>query len=156
MTLMTLMSLTCAITFSLFLASTPLTLGLWILMLALLMASFISLTLHSWLSFLLFIIYISGLLVMFAYFAAIQPNQHMEMNKMISSLITAMIVLDFPMEHITLSPSYLEFNSTSSIAIMFSYANIPILILLATILFLALVAVVKISQNFQGPLRPFM
>uniref|UniRef100_UPI0030E3734C NADH dehydrogenase subunit 6 n=1 Tax=Pilargis verrucosa TaxID=1818081 RepID=UPI0030E3734C len=156
MTLATLMSLTCAITFSMFMSSAPLTLGMWVLMLALLMASFISLTLHSWLSLLLFLIYIGGLLVMFAYFSAIQPNQHMELHKMMSAFISTLIILDFQMDQISLNPAYLNQPALSSITTIYSFNNIMVLILLASILFLALVAVVKISQNLQGPLRPFM
>lgn len=155
MTLLSFILISSALSFSLFIASTPLSLGLYILLLALSIAGFIRLSLHSWVRFLLFLIYIGGLLVIFAYFAAIQPNQPIEMAKIISTLAAAILIIDFPIDHINLTPITLN-QQTPSLDIIYSTLNIPVLILLALVLFLALVAVVKISQNFQGPLRPFI
>lgn len=156
MTLLSFILISAAISFSLFMASTPLSLGLYILLLALSMAGFISLSLHSWVRFLLFLIYIGGLLVIFAYFAAIQPNQPIEMAKIIRALTLAILIIDFPTNQINLIPITFNQPISPSLDTIYSLINIPILILLALVLFLALVAVVKISQNFQGPLRPFI
>nr|YP_010502215.1 NADH dehydrogenase subunit 6 [Leocrates chinensis]UXC96460.1 NADH dehydrogenase subunit 6 [Leocrates chinensis] len=137
---------------SIILATTPVSLGAWILILALLTSSTLGSATYSWFGFIIFLIYIGGMLVMFAYFAAIQPNQEMKMKPSLTLLLLTLLALPLPLK----TPIINSITSNSpSIWVLFSQQNIPILLILGLILFLALVAVVKISQSSAGPLRPF-
>lgn len=141
-----------SLSIALILAQSPLSLGLSILILSLLLAFSINFSLLSWFSFLIFLIYIGGILVIFAYFAALQPNQHIKILPIIltSSLISFLFIL--------LSPQFLASPFTTDpnslpVIFLFSHTNRPIYISLALILFLTLVAVVKITHLGIGPLR---
>nr|QHT65011.1 NADH dehydrogenase subunit 6 [Arichlidon gathofi] len=152
MTIYMISSLIIMIGSSLMLMTAPISLGLWILLMSLFIAALIAFTHYSWFAFTIFLIYIGGMLVMFAYFAALQPNQQMTL-KYTPLIIPLSFIMLF-----TLSPATMSNMLTVStpITIMFSFINVPMLILMATVLFLALVAVVKISINLKSPLRPFL
>nr|ALS46285.1 NADH dehydrogenase subunit 6 [Glycera fallax] len=130
----------------------PLTLGMWVMMLALLTATTTSLSMFSWFGFIIFLIYIGGMLVMFAYFSAIQPNQQFKMIMPLTASILTCLML----------PAYQTASTTNSfteknwwVSAMYNQMNIPSLIFLALVLFLTMVSVVKISFLNRGPLRPF-
>lgn len=148
--------LTASISLTLPLASTPLTLGLWVLILAFIVATSISLPLSSWFRFILFIIYIGGLLVIFAYFTAIDPNSKLDLSNLIGITLGTMLVLTLIFSSTSLSAlSTLHAPYLISFSILFSSKNIPTLLIAAIVLFLALIRVVKITQRKEGPLRPF-
>jgi len=65
---------------SIVLAFTPLALGLWVLILSISISLLTSLIYSSWFGFILFLIYIGGMLVIFAYFVRIQPNQQFSLK----------------------------------------------------------------------------
>nr|ALQ78806.1 NADH dehydrogenase subunit 6 [Glycera capitata] len=141
------MSMTIILTFS------PLSMGFWVLMLALLTATTTSLSMSSWFGFIIFLIYIGGMLVMFAYFTAIQPNQQIKiMTPSIAAIITT-LTLPFLSNQTTINPLS---NKNWWISSMYESMNIPSLIFLALALFLALISIVKISFMNRAPLRPFM
>ena len=151
MSLFIICSLSILVGSSLILILAPISLGFWILTLALLISISIGLSSYSWFSLIVFLIYIGGILVIFAYFAALQPNQQITLKW--APLITplALIVL------IIIDKGSISYflSSAPKISFIFRVINIPILILIASILFMALVAVVKISINLKSPLRPF-
>jgi len=151
-----LIALTLSFTFSIILTGSPLLLGAWILITALLMSIFVGLTTLSWVGFLIFLIYVGGILVIFAYFTAIQPNQYIQINNILLTLIFTYLLFFI----ILMSPYFtllinINIPFTTSILTLYALPNIPVLIFLATMLFLALVAVVKVSKSTLGPLRPF-
>uniref|UniRef100_A0AAU6QGB0 NADH dehydrogenase subunit 6 n=1 Tax=Prionospio fallax TaxID=3050094 RepID=A0AAU6QGB0_9ANNE len=149
------MSLIFSFMLTMFLASSPLMMGLWIIFLALWMAIFISLSLTSWLGLMMFIIYVGGLLVMFAYFVALTPNLLIEGTTMITA---AMSTLSTSLVFITLTPisSFNYFSYTSNFPLNYLLSmNAFTIIILAVTLFLALVAVVKLCSSYSAPLRPF-
>lgn len=149
-------SLVLSLSFSIILAGTPLILGLWVLLIALFISTLIGLTTYSWLGLLVFLIYVGGILVMFAYFTAIQPNQYFNIIYIKPLLITTFIlfITITITSHNTLLISQ-NHSTIPSILSLYHLINIPILILLGLILFLALIAVVKVSKSLLGPLRPF-
>nr|YP_008965284.1 NADH dehydrogenase subunit 6 [Marphysa sanguinea]AHC01835.1 NADH dehydrogenase subunit 6 [Marphysa sanguinea] len=155
MMLALLITLSVVMTTTILLASNPATLSIWLIITASMMATTIVLPSSSWFALILFLIYIGGMLVMFSYFVVIQPNQQLEMKKMMlaTSLSTATLLLP----HLSMElPSF----STSSPNTMNPFLlllpnSFIILLLLASILFLILIAVVKISKIQDGPLRPF-
>ena len=146
-----------ALSLSLLLASTPLLLGAWILLLTFSIASIFYIPLSSWLAIFTLLIYIGGLLVIFAYFIALAPNQIFEVKNIVIS--SFFITFFFSFIFFFIKPSFPFFFSSLSpqlpINSLLSFSNIAIFISLALILFLTLIAVVKISSFTSGPLRPW-
>lgn len=146
------LSLCLTLTITIILLFTPLYLGLWILLLALSISVLIGPITSSWFRFIVFLIYIGGILVIFAYFAAIQPNQDLKITPLVLLTLSTTILI---FSIIPLKSILVPISFTPAITSLFHIHNIPILIALAIILFLALIAVVKISHINYGPLRPF-
>ena len=137
---------------SIVLAFTPLALGLWVLILSMSISFLTSLIYSSWFGFILFLIYIGGILVMFAYFVSIQPNQQFRLkNSFLFSFIVFinLVIRDYPVTINLVSRINWWINS------LFDLSNVRIVILLGFVLFLALVMVVKITTFIMAPLRPY-
>nr|YP_009131518.1 NADH dehydrogenase subunit 6 [Tevnia jerichonana]AIL54904.1 NADH dehydrogenase subunit 6 [Tevnia jerichonana] len=156
MTLSLILSLMATLTFSLMLSFNPVTQGTFILSIAL-TSTVMLLSMSSWYAIILFLIYISGMLVMFAYFSATSQNSKLEINYLFPSMIMMFIMF---MLIFTLAPPHLNSNFFLSLvnsqSDLFISSNIPILIFLISTLFLALIAIVKICVKDKGPLRPFI
>jgi NADH-ubiquinone oxidoreductase chain 6 len=145
-----------ALAMSLPLASTPLTLGLWVLILALIIATWLSLITLSWFRMILFLIYIRGILVIFAYFVAITPNYTIPNKLLAYAVILLFISCVATLSQATLIPIHFTEEILPSVQqFMFKPSQRTILIFLVVLLFLAIVLTVKISDRNQGPLRPF-
>nr|QTT61348.1 NADH dehydrogenase subunit 6 [Nassarius nitidus] len=142
----------------------PLSLGLVVMISTLLMCFISAITLSSWYGYILFLIYVGGLLVMFAYVAALSPNVlfgkgtpmlfFMATILPISAIFYSMPLIDMS------SISYLNiFSETKFLKIygieMVAPQMISILIGLALILLINLIVVVKICYYQQASLRPF-
>lgn len=148
-----------SLSLSIIMASSPLSMGLWILLIALSASWLTSIIFNSWFAIIIFLIYIGGILVIFAYFTALTPNQPLGIITIWFSFLIAFIITIILM---CLSYSSLpiifsiSFNSIlPSITSIFLPKNTFLILLLATTLFFILVAVVKISLLSKGPLRPF-
>ena len=135
-------------------SSSPLTLGVWVILISLLITLFLCSLTTSWFTFLIFLIYIGGLLVIFSYFVAIQPNQHLGMLKMIAMSVVSRFYLYSLSAPIIRLPHRLSLL-TPSLRIVISSPTIFIIILMAISLFLALIVVVKITYSTKAPLRPY-
>jgi NADH-ubiquinone oxidoreductase chain 6 len=149
----------CRTTILLFLPliSTPLGLGLWILILALIVATSITVSISAWFSFILFLIYIGGLLVIFAYFVAIRPNKKINLlSPFLIPIIGLTFILIFK-THLTWTRRLIEFSNhpINTFSSLFFKNSIPFLIIIALSLLLILISVVKITNRTEGPLRPF-
>nr|WBQ42660.1 NADH dehydrogenase subunit 6 [Nectoneanthes oxypoda] len=132
-------------------AVSPINLGVIVLCIALSVSAKLALISTSWFSFITFIIYVGGMLVMFAYFAALQPNQHVINWSWIllpSFFISVMYIMwsSTPLMWTEVTPCTNQ---------LYSHSNIILPIMMALILFLALIMVVKTSRAEEGPLRPF-
>lgn len=143
-----------AVSFSIYLSSTPISLGLRILIMALLLSCTFASIISSWFAFLIFLIYIGGILVMFAYFLALTPNQHnipiLNFPILVLSLFTLYFILNTVDIKIINIGSFLD-----GFIFLYRQFNSPILILFVFILLLAIVIVVKLTYRSKGPLRPF-
>nr|YP_010838235.1 NADH dehydrogenase subunit 6 [Clavisyllis tenjini]WGF21044.1 NADH dehydrogenase subunit 6 [Clavisyllis tenjini] len=138
---------------SLIFVISPLTLGVWIIILTLFLSMSASLFLSSWYPLLIFLIYVGGLLVMFAYFVAIQPNQKLGLFKMIFTTSFAFYYSNTSISSL-LSPSIINTDFFSSVPLLLSH-NLFISSFMATILFVTLILVTKLTSLNKGPLRPF-
>uniref|UniRef100_A0AB38ZG19 NADH dehydrogenase subunit 6 n=1 Tax=Lumbriclymenella robusta TaxID=3138170 RepID=A0AB38ZG19_9ANNE len=136
----------------------PLGLGLWVLILALMTSLMLFFSLSSWFGLIVFLIYIGGLLVMFAYFTAIDPNK--VINLISPSFIPLFILLSISamLSDWTWATTIMDFSisPTSIYSLFFSLYTIPLLMILTMVLLMILIAVVKITVRTMGPLRPFM
>lgn len=154
MLLFLLISLALTLFLTLPLTASPLVLGVWILFISSILSTLIALTISSWTSIITILIYIGGLNVLFAYFIATIPNQYLFSKPLFISrgVIFAAFYTNFKLTPPTLITSY---QRTLLITKLFFNFDALIFLLLALILFLALIAVVKIARRHHGPLRPF-
>lgn len=135
-------------------APRPLILGISILNIALLIATIYSTILSSWLAFLIYLIYVGGILVIFSYFLAITPNQQNIVRPFLIPLLSTFFI-------ILLSAYFLDLwvpisNSIQQTQILYRWPNTSILIILILVLLLTIIVVVKISTRAKGPLRAFI
>nr|UQJ73665.1 NADH dehydrogenase subunit 6 [Pagastia sp. 1XL] len=124
-----------------------------------------------WFSYVLFLIFLGGMLVLFIYVTSLASNEMFSFSMKIfilsgiifSFTMTMMLIMDNSM-----MMNFLNNNEMSSMINMKSYINentislnklynFPtnmLTILLINYLFLTLIAIVKITNIFEGPLRP--
>nr|ATZ69816.1 NADH dehydrogenase subunit 6 [Conus ermineus] len=144
--------------------SQPLSLGLVIMISTLFMCLVSGMTTSAWYGYILFLIYVGGLLVMFAYVAALSPNVLFGGLTPLFSLIVFFPVL-FVLFYFYFfkDSSYLSFQSSFS---KFMYLKmygvelispymVSVLIGLGTVLLINLIVVAKICYYQQASLRPF-
>nr|YP_010472541.1 NADH dehydrogenase subunit 6 [Mitrella albuginosa]UVG40726.1 NADH dehydrogenase subunit 6 [Mitrella albuginosa] len=157
-------SITISVLLMLPMMAQPLSLGLVIMISTLLMCFISAMTLSSWYGYILFLIYVGGLLVMFAYVAALSPNVLFGgMGPLFSSCLLILPLMGgmFMYPLIDLSfvdnlSSYMELKFLKMYGVqMVSPQMISILIGLAVILLVNLIVVVKICYYQQASLRPF-
>lgn len=146
------------------LISQPLRLGLIIIISTLLICFTRAVTLSSWYGYILFLIYVGGLLVIFAYVAALAPNVLFgRINPILIFifLIVPLILIFYFHPLIDLSPirytyNFAELKSLKIYGIeIVSPQIISILIGLVIILLINLIVVVKICYYQHASLRPF-
>nr|ARI50089.1 NADH dehydrogenase subunit 6 [Cittarium pica] len=140
----------------------PLSLGLCIMVFSALSCVLLGLVSSSWYAYILFLVYVGGLLVMFAYVSALAPNNFFSSTKSIFSgvgfflLILGMLwALSVPDISFLSSSSMLSTNKliASSGSVIVSPSSISVMIVLGVILLINLLAVVKVCYYQQGPLR---
>jgi NADH-ubiquinone oxidoreductase chain 6 len=113
-------------------------------------------TLSSWYAFLIFLIYVGGILVIFAYFTATSPNQQQISSKqiikttLIALFVTGLAIL-YTNKTIPLTPT-----KSHQLIRLYTSHNIYTLILITLILLITMVIVVKLSSRSKGPLRTFI
>nr|AYQ19023.1 NADH dehydrogenase subunit 6 [Ptilodactylidae sp. 2 ACP-2013] len=139
----------------------PLSMGLTIILQAMLIA-FISGSLYYnfWFSYLMFIIVIGGMMVLFIYMTTIASNEEFKMStNMIIGLTPLMLILIFMYNKSFMNNKISNISSNSNDLFLLSinkYVNFPgnsIMIFMIIYLFIALIAVVKITNMTSGPLR---
>jgi len=138
--------------FGVFSAGSPISLGVWILFMSGLLSVFFGRVGLSWFGFVVFLIYVGGILVIFSYFVAIQPNQYFSLRYPVLIIsLTVFILLGFD------SPILLDTFKGSDWWVTYVYTQdrAGVIFLLGFVLFLAIVGVVKITTLSAGSLRPF-
>ena len=104
-------------------------------------------------SFLIFLIYVRGILVIFTYFVALSPNLKTNNLTIYTAPILFIIVLSSNLFY-TLPQTSTSYKSI--INVFYLKNNIPILLILALILLFTIIVVVKLVNTNKGPLRPFL
>ena len=160
MTLYIFLTLASVLSFTLPLMLQPLSFGLTLIFLTFLYALITSLISFPWYAYMIFLIFIGGLLVIFAYIAALAPNSFFKSPKF-SLLISALVIFYLIMLFIQfdfISPTFyfpLSTFSTKSSTIIYAPPIIPTLFFLIYILLLTIIAVAKVCSFRIGPLRPY-
>lgn len=137
------------------LINTPLTIGFIIFLLTIVIRIILNLVFSSWLGIRVVLIYIGGLLVIFSYFIAINPNLKLRLSIVAMRMSLSFFVLSifwFSLQNIFLRA---PINYNIIISSVISTKNMWIIFFLVISLFIALIAVVKITSLKSGPLRPF-
>nr|YP_009131211.1 NADH dehydrogenase subunit 6 [Cyanoplax caverna]AIA77060.1 NADH dehydrogenase subunit 6 [Cyanoplax caverna] len=143
----------------------PIGLGFILLLLSLLVSSIVYFGSVGWFGFILFLIYIGGMIVMFIYVMALMPNLMFKKTLLIlfffmlnifwftviyfSNFLVFLLEEQYKMDYV--SEMYLNLLGSS----LFSEFNCLMVVGLAVILFLVLIGVVKICYFVSGPMRSY-
>nr|WKU83996.1 NADH dehydrogenase subunit 6 [Matsumyia nigrofacies] len=164
-------SLTFMVSFIFMQMNHPLSMGMLLLIQTILICGITGLMAKSfWFSYILFLIFIGGMLVLFIYVTSLASNEMFSLSmKMttisIVSLLLMMMMIMFmdkmimsfnslnnEMTSITNINSYIQENSLN-LNKLYNYPTNMITILLINYLLITLIATVKITKLFYGPLR---
>nr|YP_010946996.1 NADH dehydrogenase subunit 6 [Sorineuchora bivitta]WGO57753.1 NADH dehydrogenase subunit 6 [Sorineuchora bivitta] len=115
-----------------------------------------------WFSYILTLVFLGGMLVLFIYVTSIASNEmfSLSINMTVYSM-TFILVMGTIMNNNILdilgkdSDCFMNINNTTSLNMIKLY-NSPtnmINIMMASYLFITLIAVIKITENYKGPLR---
>ncbi len=137
----------------------PLALGAWLLLCCIVLITIIA-QITPWIRLILFLIYIGGLLVLFAYFSSAADNRKPSITTaFLSSILYALTLYTWPAPlHIF---ALLETTNKTLqlpkiiLRTFLTPRNLFLLIFIVCILFLTLIVVVKCALRNQGCLRPF-
>lgn len=146
------------------LISQPLRMGFFLLLSTVFVCFYISILLSSWIGYVLFLVYVGGLLVMFGYVAVCSPNVLYKIDvrfwwvSLICVGIFCVFLRFWIIKEFVLSGGCdnlnVDFFGGVSF-VLYSGGTFFVVIILGLILLLALVIVVKICYFLRGPLRPF-
>nr|YP_010327087.1 NADH dehydrogenase subunit 6 [Sitochroa verticalis]UNP54349.1 NADH dehydrogenase subunit 6 [Sitochroa verticalis] len=160
--------------FIMFLMNNPLSMGLMILIQTLLTCMISSMIIKTyWFSYILFLTFLGGLLVLFIYVSSIASNEMFKTSFFmniyvlinISIIMMISILLMNNLSWMNLNTNSLEMNNFFNMFLFFNNENkinlsklynnqtFLIMIMLIIYLFITLIAVVKITNIFYGPLR---
>nr|UJH93376.1 NADH dehydrogenase subunit 6 [Conogethes pinicolalis] len=152
----------------------PLSMGLMILMQTLLTCIISSIFLSTyWFSYILFLTFLGGLLVLFIYVSSIASNEIFKISFNMKILFSLMIFIIFIISILSINNlfwmnfninnleiknffnMFLFFNNENKINLNKLYNNQTFLMMMMMIiyLFITLIAIVKITNIFFGPLR---
>nr|YP_009258348.1 NADH dehydrogenase subunit 6 [Conus capitaneus]ANH79445.1 NADH dehydrogenase subunit 6 [Conus capitaneus] len=144
--------------------SQPLSLGLVVMISTLFMCLVSGMTVSAWYGYILFLIYVGGLLVMFAYVAALSPNVLFggwaPLLSLVFSVPAFFLFLYFysfkDSSYLSSESSYGKFAYLKMYGVeLISPYMISILIGLGVVLLINLIVVAKICYYQQASLRPF-
>nr|YP_009045361.1 NADH dehydrogenase subunit 6 [Melanitis phedima]AHA03712.1 NADH dehydrogenase subunit 6 [Melanitis phedima] len=167
--------LTIFLTIFMFFINHPISMGLLILMQTLLICILSGMLINSyWFSYILFLVFLGGLLVLFIYVSSIASNEIMKIyffNKIMlifmifSVLILSSLLIDnlnwlnfsFNEDMINFFNMFMfSFNENNiSLFKLYNKQTYFMMIMMIIYLFITLIAVVKITNIFFGPLRSF-
>lgn len=154
MIISTILSIIVLLSSSILLAPNPITAALRLLAISIIVATTYAMTTSTWLAIIVFLVYVAGILVIFAYFVAITPNQQIMISAnpiLLLTIFTSSLIYSI----IRLS-NFTSIDKSIKILFIYSNNNPATLLILALVLLLTIVVVVKISRQSKGPLRSFI
>nr|YP_010837561.1 NADH dehydrogenase subunit 6 [Pycnarmon cribrata]WGC93526.1 NADH dehydrogenase subunit 6 [Pycnarmon cribrata] len=152
----------------------PLSMGLMILIQTILTCLISSIMLSTyWFSYILFLVFLGGLLVLFIYVTSIASNEIFKISFKMKMFFLLMLLMMMMISYLNINNlnwmnfninnlemknffnSFLFFNNENKINLSKLYNNQTFLMMMMMIiyLFITLIAVVKITNIFYGPLR---
>nr|QZP41104.1 NADH dehydrogenase subunit 6 [Geoscapheus dilatatus] len=141
----------------------PLAMGLILLIQTIMISMITGLSTQSfWFSYVLFLIFIGGMLVLFIYITSLASNEMFIMStKLLYLMLMIMPLLAFLMKMNFLNLTnqeymmFLTINNSTPLPLLklYSYPTGTLTIMMAIYLLITLIAVVKIINIFSGPLR---
>nr|YP_009515645.1 NADH dehydrogenase subunit 6 [Nannophya pygmaea]ATL58833.1 NADH dehydrogenase subunit 6 [Nannophya pygmaea] len=145
--------------------SHPMNMGITLLMQTLLMCILTGMMSYSsWFSYILFLVFLGGMLVLFIYMTSIASNEMFKMN-MFMMLSSGLFIMAIMMCMVIMDPFFMNnpitenflINTKSSSMVMSPLYNTPgsyITVFMVLYLFLTLIVIVAITKSNKGPLRP--
>lgn len=131
--------ITLSVGFSLLLRRSPIILNALILILSLSVSVIICLIICSWLGYVIFLIYVRGILVIFIYFSAIQPNQRLYLKRIL--ILGLFFLFSLPLYIYPVTRDIVR-ERYWHVSYLFNIQSLPILFILGIFLFVALVVVI--------------
>lgn len=136
------------------LTDTPIIIGIAILTLALSLACIFAYIIRSWYAFIIFLIYVGGILIIFSYFISLTPNNRRnylpKVKLFILSYLASLIVLFYR------NRIYVNINYSFNIFYLYKLNYFPVLLFIILILLFIIFIVIKIISQTKGPIRPFL
>nr|QBC73163.1 NADH dehydrogenase subunit 6 [Calliotropis micraulax] len=142
----------------------PLSLGLCVMVLSVFSCVCIGFCVSSWYGYVLFLVYVGGLLVMFAYVSALAPNNFFSSTKALVGFVCSVVLcLSWGFwSYIIDDVGIVLFNGDVGKVkyvgecgyMLVVPSGVSVMVVLGVILLINLLAVVKICYYQQGPLRP--
>nr|YP_271842.1 NADH dehydrogenase subunit 6 [Japyx solifugus]AAV33415.1 NADH dehydrogenase subunit 6 [Japyx solifugus] len=145
--------------------SHPMAMGLTLLIQTTLVAAMSGMITQSyWFSYILFLIFMGGMMVLFIYVASLSPNEMFSLSNpylimgMTPIIMTIMMTLDMTMLtdtwNFTDTMTLTQMPSINTAIMKIYTPNLSIMmVMMITYLFLTLIVVVKITNLWMGPLR---
>nr|AVN67253.1 NADH dehydrogenase subunit 6 [Laxta sp. AUS2] len=142
----------------------PLAMGLVLLLQTLFISLLTGMMTQSfWFSYILFLIFLGGMLVLFIYVTSLASNEMFYLSTKLIMLATTAIMVFLSLKFFLMS-SMIKNQETLSFMVTYDPVSTPLTklynqptstmtIIIASYLFLTLIAVVKITNIFKGPLR---
>uniref|UniRef100_A0AAU7YTN3 NADH-ubiquinone oxidoreductase chain 6 n=1 Tax=Sinophasma brevipenne TaxID=3127808 RepID=A0AAU7YTN3_9NEOP len=136
----------------------PLSMGMMIIMQTTLISMMTGMVYKSyWFSYVLFLMYIGGMMVLFIYMTSLMPNMMFSMSKKmtLSLMLSMFIVLMILQKKYTIFNKDMMMTTTKSMMLMKMY-NKPVnisIIMMASYLLFTMIVVFKITESNKGPLR---
>nr|YP_009251034.1 NADH dehydrogenase subunit 6 [Pyrhila pisum]AMY96230.1 NADH dehydrogenase subunit 6 [Pyrhila pisum] len=143
----------------------PLSMGLLLLIQTVIISVLSGMMMYSyWFSYILFMIFVGGLLVLFIYVSSLASNQHFKFSSLMMSIMMIMMVMGIILliidpvmtNFLSLLPTSSALDNLSTIKINSCLYNKPIMnftLFIVLYLLLTLIVVVKIANMFKLSLR---
>lgn len=141
-------------TLSLISINSPILLNVFLIILASLTGLLVNYYTISWFAFIIFLLYVGGILVLFIYFSSLTPN-HQFYFKGYLIILTLSILTLYRTNPVFSNKLNTLYNFREALT-LFSLNFYTFSLLIIVFLFTLLIIVVKITSNLKTPIRPFL
>nr|YP_010946437.1 NADH dehydrogenase subunit 6 [Balta dissecta]WGO57155.1 NADH dehydrogenase subunit 6 [Balta dissecta] len=140
----------------------PMTLGMMLLLQTMMISMLSGLMSQTfWFSYVLMLVFLGGMMVLFIYVTSIASNEIMQtsMKMFILMMMATTLVMSIMNPYLemnnqeTMNMMMMNTNTNESLMKLYNNPTNSITIMMASYLFITLIAVVKITSIFKGPLR---